>query len=69
MKEHFENLFNQAHMSIEEAESGDLGEDQSITLAEVAEVVKKLHAGKEPGVENAHPEVLKEMVTCLFNVA
>jgi len=73
-KEHFEDLLNSASMfTIEESE--DLGEDSSITLAEVIEVVKKLPSDKAPGVNEIFPEMLQTLVmvglfwlTCLFNV-
>ena len=49
-KEHFEDFLNLASMSsIEETESGDLGEDLYIILAEVARLVKKLPVVKALG--------------------
>uniref|UniRef100_A0A8D0CKJ0 Histone deacetylase n=1 Tax=Scleropages formosus TaxID=113540 RepID=A0A8D0CKJ0_SCLFO len=42
-----------------ESEAGDSEGDSSITLAEVAEVVKKLLGGKAPGVDEIRPEFLK----------
>jgi len=53
-----------------------LGEDSSIALAEVVEVIKKLPDCKVPGVDEFHPEMLKVLdmvglswLTHLFNVA
>ncbi len=40
--------------SVEEAEYKDKGEDSSISVAEVAAVVKKLLSGKGPGVDEIH---------------
>uniref|UniRef100_A0A8C9VLN8 Reverse transcriptase domain-containing protein n=1 Tax=Scleropages formosus TaxID=113540 RepID=A0A8C9VLN8_SCLFO len=58
-KEYFEDLLNPSNTpSIEE---GDLEGDSSITLAEVAEVVKKLLGGKAPGVDEIRPEFLKSL--------
>lgn len=51
-KKHFEDLPNLAAM----AESEDLGEDQSITMAETTKVVKKLLGGRVPAVDEIHPE-------------
>ena len=48
-KEHFEDLLNPAITStVNEAEPEDSGEFSPISLAEVAEVVKKLPGGKTP---------------------
>ena len=40
------------------AEPVDFGVDLSITGAEVTEVVKKLHDGRAPGVDEIQPEFL-----------
>ena len=47
--------------SIEEAESEDLGEDLSITLAEVIKVVNQRPGGKAPRVDEICPEMLKAL--------
>ena len=61
-KEYFEDLLNPTNApSMEEAEPGDSGEDSSITRAEVTEVVKKLHGGRAPGVDEIRPEFLKAL--------
>ncbi len=72
-KEHFEELLNAS--SVEEAEFEDSGEASPISLAEVAEVVKKLLSGKVPGVDEIHPEMLNALdivglswLTRLFSV-
>uniref|UniRef100_A0A8C6NUK4 Reverse transcriptase domain-containing protein n=1 Tax=Nothobranchius furzeri TaxID=105023 RepID=A0A8C6NUK4_NOTFU len=76
-KEYFEELLNPnyAH-SEEEPEQGDLGMDCPISGAEVAEVVKQLHSGRAPGVDEIHPGYLKAMdvvrlswLTRLCNIA
>jgi len=61
---------------VEEAESEDSGEASPISLAEVAEVVKKILSGKVPCVDEIHPEMLKALdivglswLTCLVKVA
>ena len=60
-QEHFKHTHNPAGMSsTEETVSEDSGEDSSITLAEVAEVVKKL-AGKVPGMGEIRLEILKAL--------
>ncbi|KAI3359357.1 hypothetical protein L3Q82_002863 [Scortum barcoo] len=46
--------------SSEEAEAGD-SEVDSITQAEVTEVVRKLLGGKAPGVDEIRPEYLKSL--------
>jgi len=58
-----------------ETESEDSGEAPPVSLAEVAEVVKKLFNGKVPGVGEIHPEMLKSLniiglswLTRLFSV-
>lgn len=76
-KEHFEELLNPNNTSsVEEAEPEDSGESAPISLAEVAEVVKKLLSGKSPGVDEIRPEMLKALdivglswLTRLFSVA
>ncbi|XP_013872670.1 uncharacterized protein LOC106523692 [Austrofundulus limnaeus] len=76
-KEHFEDLLNPSFMStFDESESEDSGEDESITMAEVTKVVKKLLGGRAPGVEEIRPEMLKVLdvvglswLTHLFNIA
>jgi len=66
-KEHFEEFLNQTSTSSE-----DLGEAPPKPLAEVAEVVRKLFSGKEPGVDEIRPELLKTPdivgLTRLFSV-
>ncbi|XP_054862758.1 golgi transport 1Ba isoform X1 [Amphiprion ocellaris] len=76
-KEHFEELLNLENTSsVGEAEPEVLGEASSISVAEVAEVVKKLLGGKVPGVDEIRPEMLKALdivglswLTCLYRVA
>ncbi len=58
-----------------EAELKDDGGSTSISLEEVAEVVKQLHSGKAPGIDEIRPEMLKALdverlscMTCLFNI-
>uniref|UniRef100_A0A8C9TUR8 Reverse transcriptase domain-containing protein n=1 Tax=Scleropages formosus TaxID=113540 RepID=A0A8C9TUR8_SCLFO len=76
-KEYFEDLLNPSDTpSVEEAEAGDSEGDLSITLAEVAEVVKKLLGGKAPGVDEIRPEFLKSLdvvglswLACLCSIA
>lgn len=46
--------------SVKETEAGDAG-GSSITLAEVAEIVKKLLDGKAPGVDEIRSEFLKSL--------
>jgi len=61
-KEHVEELLNPTSTSsVKEAESDDSGVASPISLAEVAEVVKKLFSGKAPGVVEIRPEVLKAL--------
>ncbi|KAM9337124.1 protein NLRC3-like [Symphorus nematophorus] len=54
----------------------DDGGSSSITLEEVTEVVKQLHSGKAPGIDEIRPEMLKALgveglswLTRLFNIA
>ncbi len=76
-KEHFEELLNPTNtFSVEEAEFEDPGEALPISLAEVAEVVKKLLSSKAPGVDEIHPEMPNALCTVrlswlthLFSVA
>ncbi|MEL7181936.1 MAG: reverse transcriptase family protein, partial [Pseudomonadota bacterium] len=76
-KEYFEDLLNPTNMSsVEDAEPVDLEVDSSITGAEVAEVVKKLHSGRAPGVDEIRPDFLKALdvvglswLTRLCNIA
>ena len=76
-KEHFEELLNPTNTpSIIEAELEADGGPSSITLVEVTEVVKQLHSGKAPGVDEIRPEMLKALgveglswMTRLFNIA
>jgi len=59
-KEQFEELLNPTNTSSEEeAESENSGEASPISLAEVAEVVKKLFSVKAPGVDEILPEMLR----------
>lgn len=75
-KDHSEELLHPANTSsVEEAESKDSEEALSISLAEVSEVIKRLVSGKEPGVNEIRPEMLKDLdifgqswLTHLFNV-
>ncbi len=56
-KEHPEELLSTTNVfSAEEAESEDSREDSSISLTDV---VKMLHSGKVPGVDEICPEMLK----------
>ena len=58
-KEHFEELLNPTKKSSEvEAESEDPGEYVSISLAEIAGVVKKIPCSKAPQVDEIRPEIL-----------
>ena len=58
-KEYFEDLLNPTNTSsIEDAEPVGVMVDLSITGAEVDEVVKKLHGGRTPGVDEICPELL-----------
>ncbi|XP_054590120.1 uncharacterized protein [Nothobranchius furzeri] len=76
-KEYFEELLNPTYAhSEEEPEPGDMGMDCPILGAEVVEVVKQLHSGRAPGVDEIHPGYLKAMdvvglswLTCLCNIA
>ncbi len=76
-KDHIEELLNPINTSsAEEAESENFQEDLTISLAEVAEVVKKIHSGKAAGVDRIYLEMLKVLdivglswQTCLFSVA
>ena len=75
-KEHFEELLNVTNpSSIVEAELEDDGGSTLISLGEVTEVVKHLHSGKAPGVDEIRPEMLEALgveglswLTCLINI-
>lgn len=76
-KEHFEELLNLTNMlSMVEAElEADEG-SLSISLGEVTEVVKQVHRGKAPGIDEIRPEMLKAIgveglfwMTRFFNIA
>ena len=57
--EHFEELLNLTNpLSIVEAELED-GGSSFISLGEVTKVVKQLHSGKSPGVDEIRPEKVK----------
>ena len=76
-KEHFEELLNLTNpTSIIETELEENGGSSFISLGEVTEVVKQLHSGKAPGVDEIHPEMLKALgvegqswLTRLINIA
>ena len=76
-KEHFEELLNPTNPpSTIEAALEDDGRSSPISLVEVTEVVKQLHSGKAPGVDDIRPEMLKALgvggvswLTRLFNIA
>ena len=76
-KKHIEELLNPTNTSsVEDAVFEHSGGALSISLAEVAEVVKKLLSGKAPGVDEICPEILKALdivglswLTRLFNGA
>ena len=76
-KEHFEELLNPTNTpSFVEAELEADGGSSSISLVEVTEVVKQLHSGKAPGIDEIRPEMLKALgveglswMTRLFNIA
>ena len=76
-KEHFEELLNPTNTpSMVEVELEADGGPSSISLVEVTEVVKQLHSGKAPGVDEIRPEMLKALgveglswMTRLFNIA
>ena len=78
-KEHFEELLNPVASdppSLTGAEPEDDGESLSISRKEVTEVVKQLHSGKAPGVDEIRPEMLKALgvdglswLIRLFNIA
>lgn len=62
--------------SMVEAELEADGGLPSISLGKVTEVVKQLHSGKAPGIDEIRPPMLKAMgvegmswMTCLFNIA
>ena len=58
-KEHFEDVLDlTCFFSIKEAESED---EAPITLAEMAEVVKKLPTDRVPGMDETNPEMLKAL--------
>lgn len=73
-KEHFGELLDPTNPP-SRAELEDDGEPTSISLDEVAEVVKKLHSSKAPGIDEIHPKMLKTLgvrlswVTRLLNIA
>ncbi|TWW74447.1 R2DM Retrovirus-related Pol polyprotein from type II retrotransposable element [Takifugu flavidus] len=75
--EYFEDLLNPTNTpSSEEVGPGDLEMGSHISGAEVAEVVKKLLGGKDPGVDEIHPEFLTALdvvglswLTRLCNIA
>ena len=63
-KEHFEELLNPVTSdppSLEGAEPEDDGGSSSISWKEVTEVVRQLHGGKAPGVDEIRPEMLKAL--------
>ncbi|KAI3352799.1 hypothetical protein L3Q82_019232 [Scortum barcoo] len=63
-KEQFKEILNPADMSsVEEAELEDPGEALPKSVAEVAEIVKKLLRGKAHGVDEICPEMLKALDT------
>ena len=78
-KEHFEELLNPTTSdppSLTGAEPEDDGGSSSISRKEVTEVVKQLHSGKAPGVDEIRPEMLKSLgveglswLIRLFNIA
>ena len=77
-KEHFEELLNPTNTpSMLEAELEEGGGGlSSISRAEVTDVVKQLHSGKAPGIDEIRPEMLKALgveglswLTRLFNIA
>ncbi|KAJ8012365.1 hypothetical protein DPEC_G00041950 [Dallia pectoralis] len=76
-KEHFEELLNPTYTpSSIEAELEADGGSSSVSLGEVAEVVKQLHSDKAPGTDEIRPEMLKALggeglswLTRLFNIA
>ena len=78
-KEHFEELLNPITSdpsSLTGAEPEDDGGLTSISRKEVTEVVKQLHSGKAPGVDEIRPEMLKALdveglswLIRLFNIA
>ena len=72
-KEYFENLLSPTNTSfIEASEPVDFEVVSSITVAEVTEVVKKLHSSRAPGVDEIRPEFLKALglswLTLLCNI-
>ncbi|KAK5851305.1 hypothetical protein PBY51_002108 [Eleginops maclovinus] len=61
-KEHFEELLNPTTPpSMLEAELKYEGGSIPISRGEVTEVVKQLHSGKAPGVDEIRPEMLKAL--------
>ena len=77
-REYFEDLLNPTNTpsSVGEAGPGEPVADSPITGVEVAEVVKKLHGGRAPGVDEIRPEYLKALdvvglswLTRLCNIA
>ena len=77
-KDHFEDLLNPVNPSSTtkaELEVVD-GGSPSISLEEVTVIVKHLHSGKAPGIDEIRPEMLKALgveglswMTRLFNIA
>ena len=77
-KDHFEDLLNPVNpSSTTEAELEVVdGGSPSISLEEVTVIVKHLHSGKAPGIDEIRPEMLKALgveglswMTRLFNIA
>ncbi|XP_051275980.1 uncharacterized protein LOC127374553 [Dicentrarchus labrax] len=79
-KEHFGELLNPTRPtnppSVIEAGLECDGGSTSISLQEVTEVIKQLHSGKAPGIDEIHPSMLKALgveglswLTHLFNIA
>ena len=76
-KEYFGDLLNPTQPpSVMETELEDDGVSSPISLGEVTVVVKQLHSGKAPGIDEIPPEMLKALgveelswLTCLFNIA
>ena len=76
-KEYFGDLLNPTQPpSVMETELEDDGVSSPISLGEVTVVVKQLHSGKAPGIDEIPPEMLKALgveglswLTRLFNIA
>ena len=74
-KEYFGDLLNPTQPpSVMETELEDDGVSSQISLGEVTVVVKQLHSGKAPGIDEIPPEMLKALgveglswLTRLFN--